>query len=186
MPATFPDELYEAIDTAARRYLDDIPKAVAAAERKLRTMPEFDQWVTAMVTECVKEMVYRKRAAMNAAPPAPPPVESNGHANNGFHAKPKIDLPDVINTIARRINLEYLIGGKRLGSLLGAELPELSTQEAAAGETHLFLSRLLSRLADVVPADKAVRDAVSEKRLAKIIDEVEGRPANRVGALAGV
>jgi hypothetical protein len=180
----FPESFRKIITASEERHKTDISKAVAEAVKKIRALPEFSEWVDELVNSQVRGMIIDRRHRVNGFP-IEPAGENNGHSKNGkpFTAHPKIDLPDVVNSIARRINLNYRFGGKTLGTLMGEELAGLADREKQTGDTHYFHYRLLTRLAEIVPADKAVGDVVkNQKQLTKIIDELEAAPVDRMAA----
>jgi hypothetical protein len=82
-------------------------------------------------------------------------------------------------TMARSI-MEWPIGNKRLGDLLGSELLPLAEAESALAFGHAVNSKFLRTLADRVEGERTVRESLSEKEAAALFKQSKGS----VGAIA--
>ena len=73
----------------------------------------------------------------------------------------------------------YNIAGTSLGEVLGKDLLDLADIEDNRAEGHVFNSRVLRRLSDVVPENKKVKSAISEKKLNALFSELQAVPKKK-------
>jgi len=143
------------VEEAAVKFKDDIDKAVTYAEKQVRALPEFGELVDVLIRQAIRHQISDARHAANVAI----------HKANGSYGGPsKVGIGDAVARVATRC-LDYSIGGRSLGSILGKELSTISTSERAKAAGADFNARLCDALKKIVPEDKAVREVMSEKEM---------------------
>lgn len=140
---------------AATKFKDDIDKAVSFAEQQVRALPEFNELVDVLVRQAIRHQISDARHAANVAI----------HRANGSYGGPsKVAVGEAVARVAQRC-LDYSIGGRSLGSIFGKELIAISTSERAKAAGADFNARLCEELKKIVPAEKAVREVMTEKQM---------------------
>jgi hypothetical protein len=158
-------ELQPLIDLAREAALsnpESIETAVDAALSAAQELPEFPEFTEALVRRAVRGMVEEARHSAN--------VEMRSRAG-GYGGPAKVVVGEATARVMRSLYL-YAIGGKTLGQLTGKELAATAESEQARADGHLFNVRLCSRLAEIVPEEKSVEEAVSERKLKTIWKEL--------------
>lgn len=162
-----PDYVAEIVDKMTLDNLDDIDEAARLAEEEIRAMPDFKRVIApALVTLAITELVYRSRCANNVKlkrENGPEPVVPN-----------KVGISDSVAHIYKSV-YDLCIGRKTLGNMTGAELTEVAHSERAIAAGHSFNAALCERLRPLVGDDQCVRDAVSEKKLKAIWNQIQGK-----------
>jgi hypothetical protein len=158
-----PRPVLDIIDRAATRYGDDIPKAVTAAEKAIRKLPDFAELAGMFVRHAVQEMLYDSRHKTNTA-------TRKAEGKYGGPGKVVAGASDAVGRAAESVYL-YFIGGKTLGALRGDELPLIAESESAKATGHEFNARLCERLRPLVKDNKTVRESVSERKLRQIFHD---------------
>jgi hypothetical protein len=168
--AMYPDSFAAIITAAVRKHKTNIDSAVDAALSKLEQEPEFEAWKEQMVRDKIRELVTHRRSNLNT----PRCMNPSRFIHNDVPAirRTIIDLPDIASKIAETITLDYMIGGKTLGTLYGKELVGLAERSWSSGQKHLVMAHLAARLSRIVPREKQVQDVVSKSELAKIAAQV--------------
>lgn len=139
--------------------LNNISEATGKAEERIRALPEFNgQIVNSLITDQVRELVYRARHDLA--------TETKRQA--GYYGGPaKINRASPsVNGVYHRAYLNYCIGGKTLGDILGKELEAIIVGEKERSNGHLFNSELAAWCkAQGVGDEQRVRDKISEKKI---------------------
>lgn len=162
----FPADCITIADKAITKHGDDITAAINLAETQIRKMKEFPELVDSLVRGAVQELVYQRRHVANTA--ARKAAGAYGQA-----AKVVTGASEAVQEVARSL-YGYYIAGRTLGSVLGSELEEIADSETAVAAGHSFNARLCRKLAQIVPVDKTVREAVSERKLKALFADVGG------------
>jgi hypothetical protein len=163
-----PDKVREVVAKAAREH-PDARRAVACALEKVGKLPDYTDYVAALVEHSVSELVYDARHEMNrerrpeGGPPAPGVVRPPGEA---------------LSRVYDNLYL-YRIGGTTLGRLKGEDLLPLADQEGCKGRGHLLNEALLRWCADQkVPEGEPVEDHIPEAKLraarARLLKKIGG------------
>lgn len=151
-----PECLNEMARDAALKWPDDIGAAAREAERVMRERTDFDTVaVPVLVSLAVQELVYRAR------------VGTNDIIKGRFYGGPaKVSRADSEEVQAAYADIyAYCVGGKTLGELDGAELPDLREQEVGRANGHMANADLLAWLVPRVKVGQKVREAVKRKQL---------------------
>jgi hypothetical protein len=82
-----------------------------------------------------------------------------------------IDAIAAAGEVAMRSIMDWPIGNKRLGDLLGSELLPLAEQESALAFGHAVNSAFLRALSDRVKDERTVRESLSEKQAAELFKQ---------------
>jgi hypothetical protein len=170
-----PKWLTDIVARATRENGDDIPSAVDAAEAGVRRHPEFPDVVDTLVRDAIQGAVYAARGLSNR--------ELKSETCYGGPAKVRVGDSESIGRVYQSV-FDYYIGSRTLGDLLGSELEDVEVNETEKAAGHMFNARLAAELRKVVPADKRVREAVSQKKLEKLFKSLRGRAAETMAGAA--
>ncbi len=158
---------------AARTFGDDIEKATDAALRDIRQLPEYEALVDTLVRDAVREIIYEARHTANVAM----------KKQAGFYGGPAKVVVGTSTRMTRIYESVYnmRVAGTMLGMVMGADLQRLADAEYAIGDGHYVNATLLKSLVGIVPVNKAVREAVTQKRLKTLLrkaqEKVQGEAA---------
>jgi hypothetical protein len=145
------------IAAAEKRHPEDIEAAVDDAEKRIRKLPDFDDFVNILIREAIRSRVNDCRHGVSRAI----------RKEMGEYGKPATTVvgesPAVLKVMENLY--KYRIAGTVLGSVYGRDLADISENERVTGQGHLFNAYLTARLQPLVPANKRVRDVVPEKKL---------------------
>lgn len=162
----FPASVTAVVKAASAKHPDDTPSAVDWALRRIRALDEFDDLIDTFLKQAIQDLIYDARHNEN---------RQIRNASGRPELEPKVDaLKSASVHAVSKSQYDYFVAGRTLGSILGSDLRGIAEDEASTGEGYQFRARLLDKLADVVPAKKTVREAVSKTRLAKIWAAAEG------------
>lgn len=164
----YPEEVLEAVRRAVANHPDDAQAAVDCADRDIRGLSCFEDLVSGMVRDAVQGLVYGERHQVNVRLRA---------AAGAYGGAAKVHGASAAVNRACESYYAYSVAGRALGELTGADLPEAAAAEQARAEGHAFNARLCSELARLVPADRRVRDALTEKKLAALFRRLAGEAA---------
>ncbi len=145
------------IAEAAEAHRDEIDKAVDRAEKALAKQPGWQAYRKSLVRSAIRHLVYDYRHREN--------VHQRRDAGE-YGPAAKVTRGAASAEVARQKSLyEYFVGGKMLGSTTGEELEALAASESEKAAGYAFNARLCEALAKVVPKQKTVREAVTERKL---------------------
>ena len=147
---------------ATASHLDDISAAVDAALAECRRTSWFKDLTDELVREAILHQVHDCRHHL----------ATTARRNAGVYGCTAKVHAGRAETIVADL-FDYPINGRTLGSILGSELPEIAAGESERAKGHLFNARICGQLAALVPADKAVRECVSAKKLKAIFQSAE-------------
>ncbi len=159
----YPEKLIEIAKVDAIEYGEDTSKATDEIEKKASKLKEFPKWGKQLIWLAIRELVYDIRHKDNVAR-----RKAAGDYTKPAKVKPGEDVRSVYRSLYR-----YFISGTMLGLIRGEDLEGIAKSERAVGEGHIFNARLANRLSEIVPKNKTVEQAVTEKRLAIIFQQVE-------------
>ena len=162
----FPESVLEICNAAAAKF-PDVRQGVKWANREVRKLPDYDEFIDRLVFGAVEGGVYDSRHKLNTA---------MRFAAGGYGGPAKVVSGgcEAVNRIAVAV-YSCRIAGTMLGLLTGKQLPAIAETESAMASGYEFNAALCRRLAKVVPEDKQVRDAVSEKKLRAIFQEISSK-----------
>ncbi len=162
-----PESVRLLAEAAAQNNTQDIQAAVDEAVASVRELPDYDDLVADLVRNCLQELVYDARHKTNVQI-----KRESGYYGQAGKPRQTGAVEEAYQSV-----YEYRISGTLLGELRGEDLLPLVASETAIGNGHLFNASLLAWLArDVkVPADKRVRQCVTEKKLRAEFDRLKVR-----------
>lgn len=154
---------------AAREAAHDHPNSIDAAVdewfSRVSTMDHYSDWLEQFVRETGRKLIEDCRHQHNL---------SMRRAANGFDTKPKV-VPGAESAHAARSAVanayRYYIAGKQLGDVLWEDLERIAESEERRASGHIFNASLCRALWDRRPKSykgKAIRDAMSEKKLGEL------------------
>jgi hypothetical protein len=158
-----PEEILKVVAAVVAKHPNSIDDAVDAALSKLAKSPAWESWTANLVYGGLRRIIQDYRHYQNGI------IRS---ANGDYGGPAKVTAGQAANDVASDV-YGYFIGGRTLGTLLGSELDDIGTSEAARAEGHQFNARLCAVLKPLVPDDKAVREAVKESKLRKIFADLQ-------------
>lgn len=164
MDVQFPAEILEIIRKSADKHKTDIPAATSEAERKIRARPDFGSVVDTLVRAAIQEQVYVARHRITSR---------IKYETGQYGGPPKVIAGESVGGRRAAISCyEHRIAGTILGLVLGENLMDIADSEDAIGNGHLFNARLAMALRPLVPDGKYVKDAVPEKKLRVIMENL--------------
>ena len=167
----FPEEVRSVIRDADAGNPSDLEQAVDEAERKIRSLMSFDSLVSDLVRSAIQGLIYDMRHAANGKIR----YESGNYKQD---TKTVVGTSDAVMRAESSV-YQYRIAGTSLGQLLGKDLIDLATGEENRAEGYIFNARLLRRLSDVVPQNKMVKNAITQKKLKAIFFELQTSQGER-------
>jgi hypothetical protein len=161
----FPQDFYQIAQDTARAH-DGIPAATDDAMQKIGSLPNYGQFVAALVREAIRGLVEQARHADN--------VKAKREAGAYYQpTKVRLGASGAVEEVAAQSLYNYFIGGTMLGLLRGQDLSNVADSERKIIQGHRFNERLCERLRPMVPNNATVRDKVSERKLRTIFREIQ-------------
>lgn len=152
----FPESVLAVVAKAVEQHPNDISAAVAAAEQEVLGLDEFEEFSGLLIHHTLQGLVYDARHMLNRR------IKNDAGL---YGAAPKVSgMSERVNAIHASV-YAYCIGGMTLGEVKGEELEGLAASEAEIAAGHAFNVRLCTELARLVPEGKAVKQAMTEKKL---------------------
>jgi hypothetical protein len=148
----------------------DVQDAIGAFRSALREHDEFPSLVEVLFGVATAELIYEQRHSINIAT----------KRANGDYGKPGKTIVGESKTIQSMYE-RFFFGGQCLGDILGERLSGLAESEEAQAHGHGLNAALLNRLSKIVPEDKTVRQAVTEKKLRQLWNQVKKSLSDRDG-----
>lgn len=142
----------------------DIDKAIDIARTRIKKHPDYEQLIETLIDQAISDMVYRARHTINNA------IKREA---GSYNSKPKIVIgksPAVRK--AMKSLYAFNINGTSLGKILGSELLSIAKAEEDRGAGHYRNAQLCRALAQIVPANRTVQDAVSIRRLQALFKDI--------------
>lgn len=154
----YPPEIREIATQAADR-CKAAQTAVRHAIKNVRAHPAFDTFVDVLVDGAVEELVYQARHVANQK------------------TRTSTSVPKVIvgnSPAVQKVADLYLyrIGGNVLGNMTKEQLEAIGPSERERAAGHAFNARLCEALVPLVPKEKTVQQAVTEKKLKEVWDKL--------------
>lgn len=159
----YPQSITEAVRVACSNNPTNTIEAAKEAEGAIRKLPEYDEFVRTLVSNAVMGMVTSMCHSATVA-------ENRRTGVYGGPAKVQRGSSIALNAAYESI-YNRRIGEVLLGSIFGRDLVGMAEWERERGAGHYINAKLLESLAIIVPTDKTVREAVSEKRLETMLQQ---------------
>lgn len=157
------DDIVRIVSECATRYPQSIDTAVEHAADRVAKLPEYPTLIVDLVTTALRGLIQDYRHGENVRTRA---------AAGEYGGPAKVTAGDAAGRVAMGV-YSYYISGRTLGQILGKELADIGTSEAARAEGHEFNARLCAKLQELVPEEKTVKQAVPEQRLRKIFADLQ-------------
>jgi hypothetical protein len=165
----FYEQMGETVLDVVRKHKSDLTKAVNECFDRVRKFDGYDEYVSTLVRQALRERIHRARHGQNVSQ-----RRENGHYGNG--AKVVTAGSNAVSEGARKKSLyDYFVSGRILGDMTGADLASMAVMEGELASGHLFNHALFTELGKIVPKDKMVREAVKEGRLKAIFTKLQKR-----------
>jgi len=152
----FPKNVVSIIEQANANNPNDIVTAVNDAVARVKRLPEYPDLVDKLVHNSIQELLYDARHRINV----------QIKRDSGYYGGPaKVShYSESINRVCASV-YAYQIARRQLGKIQGNELNGIAANEDRMADGHKFNADLCRWLAELVPADKLVEQAVSERKL---------------------
>ena len=154
----------EAVKKAVKKYPNDVAKSIELAIKNVRKLSEYKALVNNLVDGAIQDIVYDTRHQENKQ------IKSAAGLY-GAPAKIVIGNSKAVQESARSV-YDMFINGTTLGVVLGVDLETIAFNEQNIADGYSFNAAVCRRLSGMVPADKMVKEAVSEKKLRAIFKAV--------------
>jgi len=170
----FPEEMIKIVKDANANNPSKPEDATAAALLGITRMSSYDDLVVMLVEQAVKNLIFDERHLINVR------IKYQAGA---YNTKTKTVVGDSSAVMRAEISAYlYNVAGTSLGEVLGKDLLDIADIEDNRAEGHVFNSRLLRRLSDVVPDDKKVKNAITDKKLKALFSELQAVPGRKQAA----
>lgn len=153
-------EMQDVIDKCTRKWINNIDQAVSESCKRLRRLPEYNEWVESLVNNAIRGLVHEFRHGISTR------IKKQ---NREYGQKPRTNSGS--SSAVRRAAesyYDYCIAGKSLGNMLGRELGPAARACLARSNGERFNAHLLFSLEKVVKEDKSVRDCLSNRKLGNL------------------
>ena len=167
----FPEEVLSIVKEANTNNPSNPEDATTEALSGVTRLSSYDELVGMLVEQAVKNLIFDDRHTINVR------IKYQAGA---YNAKSKTVVGD--SPAVRRAEISaylYNIAGTSLGEVLGKDLLDIADIEDNRAEGHVFNSRLLHRLSDVVPLNKKVKNAITDKKLKGLFSELQAVPEKK-------
>lgn len=161
------EEVVAVVRKAVAKHGDDVQVAVGEAIKLVRKLPSFETFVSELVDQQVRRMVYDERHSQNIRLRAA--VRSGGNVES----QQKVNIAKSKTVLAESRWFGLFIGGMTLGNIAGADLVPLAEKEESLASGHQFNALLLRKLSSKVPEGKTVREAIKASELDKLADNIQ-------------
>ncbi len=163
---SLPKIVFKLADIADERHPEDREKAVNFLEKEVSKLVNYNIIAKDLFRKALKEIIYDIRHRKT--------VRIKNQAGL-FHTRAKVIESDSEGVRKASISTYNLcISGRLLGNIFGSDLIPLAEIEESKSRGYVVNSRICRKLSKIVPNNKTVRESVTEKRLAKIIEEARG------------
>lgn len=165
------EQIKDIAHDAASRFPESPVQASAYAVGEVRKLPNFDNLIDEMVTQAVSTAVYEARHKITKR------LKNDiGYYTRASERKQPASS-SALNRVYRNVFNSYLIGGKTLGSITGAEIKPLIARIRSQVRGHEVNLRLLQwldekNLGPDVRVDSCMDAEVVGTQIARIIEEV--------------
>ena len=167
----FPEEVLTIVKEANTNNPSKPEDATAEALNGVTGLSSYDELVGMLVEQAVKNLIFDDRHLINVR------IKNQAGAYNKTSKTVVGDSPAV-----RRAEISaYLfnVAGTTLGEVFGKEFLDFADIEDNKAEGHAFNSRLYRRLSDIVPPNKKVKNAITEKKLKALFSELQAVPEKK-------
>lgn len=161
------EDLNAIAQEADGKHPDDIDAATELAAKQVKRKPWYRGFVKNLVCDAVRAAIHDVRHTINRQIRR----ECGGY---GGPAKVQVGKSSSVLKIMQSV-FDIRIAGTRLGLLYGRDLDSTVETELAQSDGHLINADYLKALKRLVPANKQVQEAVTEKKLRSLIKTAHKR-----------
>lgn len=177
-----PQEFYDIITACTEKWADDSRKAAKLAWRRVKKLENYQELVDQLVRDAIQQKVNDMRHTIKyeqlrvIRDPANDDGRKKEPVNRDNIPSPKVVVGrgKAAASVARQA-YDLMFAGKTLGNIFRHELDGIATSERNKSNGHMKNAALAEALQSMVPDNKKVRDAVSERKLRTVIRRVYGR-----------
>jgi hypothetical protein len=161
----FPEEVKNIVREANTDNPSVIDDATEQALKKVLRLKTYDDLVDMLVEHAVHDLICDDRHNINTR---------IKHQTGEYYQTPKtvVGNSDAVTRVEASV-YHYRIAGTSLGNVLGKDLLDIASNEDGKAEGHVFNSTLLRRLVRLVPKNKMVKNAITQKKLKAIFAELQ-------------
>lgn len=139
--------------------------ATTEALHNVRGMSSYGEMVETLVEHAVHDLVCDDRHTINTR---------IKYQTGVYFQKAKAEVGESVAVMRAETSVySYCIAGTSLGEILGKDLLGIASIEDNKADGHIFNSRLMRSLSNVVPQNKTVRRAISNKKLKALFAELQ-------------
>jgi hypothetical protein len=172
-----PKKVSDLCKEAVKEFPNDIDKATQKVWGAVRKMKDRDELTLLLAEHGCQELVYDARHCNNATI----------KRDVGYYkdVKPKVNGVSGETLRVFKNCFEYLIGGRRLGSIPGEDLLPLADKELALANGHHANEDLLRWLHPKVPSGRTVEEAVKARALGQAMRRFEQKYQKSAARVTG-
>lgn len=161
----FPQEVRVIVREANTNSPSDIEGATTEALINVKRLSAYDELVDTLVEHAVHDLICDDRHSINT---------QIKHQSGVYYQTPKTVVGESTAVMRAEFSAySYRIAGTSLGEVLGKDLLDIAGVEDNKADGHVFNSTLLRRLSNVVPQNKKVRNAITQKKLKSLFAELQ-------------
>ena len=163
----YPKSVVKIIVRCRNKYGTDIDQGVRKAVAAIKALPEFDELADQFLTTAVRKLLDDSRHQAN---------EERRRNEGAYDIAAKVipGTSKIVGDTLRASSLySHYIGSTMLGHVYGRDLKGIASSESARASGHEFNATLCLKLSRIVPANKQVRQAVSEKKLRALFYSIQ-------------
>lgn len=166
-PNLYPKTLLDSVRKIVEDHPESIDAALEKAVKAVHRMPERETFIATLERQAIREIVCGFRHQINV-------TFRNG--NGDYATKPRAEIDASVSKVYESI-YNYVIAGMAIGWLVGKDLTRLAEMERNRADGHVFNAKFLESIiaSGAVGEDQRVMDAIPEKRLRKIFDQLNGK-----------
>ena len=155
-------ELHKIAMEESMEHKDDIPLAIKHTRKRGEKLTDWPAYIDGLLNKSIRLMVNTIRHH----------IDIKIRKAAGMYGGPAQVTISAATSGAAATIYQYMILGRTLGGIFGHELGGIAKSEAERADGHMFNSKLCATLQPLVPQDKLVKDAVSQKKLQAIFKKL--------------
>ncbi len=168
----FPEEVMRVVREANVNHPTSIENATSEALNGVIGLESYKSLVATLVEHAVHDLICDDRHSINTS------IKRQSGAYAQVIPKTTVGTSDAVMRAEFSV-YSYRIAGTALGEILGKDCSDIAGFERNKKNGHAFNERLMTRLAELVPKNKKVKDAVSERKLKQLFCYAHAKPSRR-------
>ena len=159
---SIPKAALDVVRVAIQNHPDSIDDCLVEADKNIRQLSCYSEFVEELVTNAIRELVYDERHRINWKIRA-----------GTYKCTPKVLMGDSEGIAEVHWNeYSFCIAGRSLGSILGSELEDIALTEESQARGHTANATLCRNLMKLVRPNQTVREAVKLPVLKKLFQPI--------------